>query len=1108
MGFLLSVTSVIITRQSIWPFQASDYKMLICAAAVCNAIGNLASNAALIMVTSTASFVIQAGQPLLTFIFYAVSARRNVISTTNIWSLLIIILGLSTLVSNEKVFTLESLIAAVISTTAFAARNVLLKTPGDEWCSAPQKFMFVSLLSTVFVAPAWFIKMALTQESSARWFILSGVTHSAYSLASFGFLEGVNPVTHSVVTVFIEAYRYSGITYFLDLWVSLSWSMLCSLFVIIVGLILYHPKERFFIKSKVIFVIFVVTLLLSKTKMNAKQSEISHNELDQEEYGLVSFDPNASECNRIFTAWVYEEPIPDFIVTNIEALAHQNPDMSVLVYCGSTQCIEAVNKRKTRNMAVKFAIISEIVKGVSSPPLQLWLERHPLNKVLAGRKFEDHLQDVLTVGALWIHGGFYVNPAVKLGSTLSGEYQNCMSAWISNETTLPVGFQSMLTVAFFPSKHPFIHKLTKLYGSHYPNNMEDAKLFQQDFLRMMWLENECRNTTDCPSTRTLSDISPVCSLNTSLATNHFGMLSLPSSHQSTPDVSFTAGILDFAGIQYLPFVDTFMESNKPACENQTTAFFNGWWRTALPDGVDPVMLSVCLENNSAPPEELISYLKNKEPIGCGDSDTLKFLMEKNIKSFLSGSLVLLIGNSNANVGQRGGIYITELDDKIFKLLPTFIQKRVVHIEWNVFIANNTLARLKAANQLIDKYRSAELVITQCFHCASACVAIGTPVIFIVTHSNYAQSFGLTSLFHTLDFIKVSKTKARSWLGNFPWHDIPPNPNVGMMMRLRATAWNVIRQNEALSNTARKLGLIPMSPPYILPNDRKLLFHMIFTTSSKNVLSTFKSLSLQSGAFNWRHWRSVESVFYHHPTAELIIHSNTLSQGTFDVLTEAGYSVKVRRYDLEGLLKGSPAEKFIAKLSVARRGRYWTYNEGDLLRMLVVYKWGGVYMDTDIILVQPLTSLLMNGAGRQDSSNGLINGAFLMFEKGHPFVKEVLETFVSNYEGSVWGWNGPDLITKVWHRLKKTHNKIADSVQIYKHTAFYMIPVSRIKPDCFETTSPKTVGRYMHILHTKAYGLHVNGKITGRLGVDERKLKKGTLCSYLFNAFCVLCDKTF
>ena len=88
---------------------------------------------------------------------------------------------------------------------------------------------------------------------------------------------------------------------------------------------------------------------------------------------------------------------------------------------------------------------------------------------------------------------------------------------------------------------------------------------------------------------------------------------------------------------------------------------------------------------------------------------------------------------------------------------------------------------------------------------------------------------------------------------FPWHDIPPNTDVALMMRLRATAWNVIRQNRDLRDSAQELGIVPMSPPPRLSDDRKILFHMIFTSSNNSNLTTFGSNATQSRAFNRRYY---------------------------------------------------------------------------------------------------------------------------------------------------------------------------------------------------------------------------------------------------------------
>jgi len=89
--------------------------------------------------------------------------------------------------------------------------------------------------------------------------------------------------------------------------------------------------------------------------------------------------------------------------------------------------------------------------------------------------------------------------------------------------------------------------------------------------------------------------------------------------------------------------------------------------------------------------------------------------------------------------------------------------------------------------------------------------------------------GLMPLLHTVDLYAASMESARGWLKNFSWYNPPPNLNTSLMMRLRATTWNVIRQNQALYDAANKFGLLPFPPPE--PPSSEQLFHLVFTTSN-------------------------------------------------------------------------------------------------------------------------------------------------------------------------------------------------------------------------------------------------------------------------------------
>ena len=195
-----------------------------------------------------------------------------------------------------------------------------------------------------------------------------------------------------------------------------------------------------------------------------------------------------------------------------------------------------------------------------------------------------------------------------------------------------------------------------------------------------------------------------------------------------------------------------------------------------------------------------------------------------------------------------------------------MQDKAIRVAHRLSLKFDNLARFTEAYRLVEMYASAKLVIThvQRIHCALPCVAMGTPVIFInspkmpggggSSNKSSPRTVGLTPLFHTLDLYAKTVERAKEWLQSFPWHDVPPNPYISMLMRLRATAWNVIRQNQALYNAAKKFGLVPMSPPIQTQYVSNLVFHLIFTTSNSSTLKVSGG-HMQLGLINWRHWRS-------------------------------------------------------------------------------------------------------------------------------------------------------------------------------------------------------------------------------------------------------------
>ena len=285
------------------------------------------------------------------------------------------------------------------------------------------------------------------------------------------------------------------------------------------------------------------------------------------------------DCGIISTAWVFDKPIPNNIALNIKSLSAQVPNMPVHVYCGTTQCVDAVTKLNSdTNLTVEFLVASRIVKNTS---LEHWFAHHPFNKVLAGREFETHLQEVVRLGLLWNYGGFYIDPTVQANDALKFILKcselNYANALVSKIVNVSEG--SVLQASFFPVKHhPFIGELAERFDSDYPTGGNTSGPMNFNFQKRVWTSLNAKLCNFCPAVADDVLLKVVPLLGETYKVNHYGTLS----YNAHPCGTFNLGdeIQGFPGLQYLPFVDTFIERDNlkaSSGNNKITSFFNAYW---------------------------------------------------------------------------------------------------------------------------------------------------------------------------------------------------------------------------------------------------------------------------------------------------------------------------------------------------------------------------------------------------------------------------------------------------------------------------------------------------------------------------------------------------
>lgn len=256
-------------------------------------------------------------------------------------------------------------------------------------------------------------------------------------------------------------------------------------------------------------------------------------------------------------------------------------------------------------------------------------------------------------------------------------------------------------------------------------------------------------------------------------------------------------IQSLAAKQYLPFVDEYINREKlnEYSGDKVKVIMNGWFTHNIhnwvpSEHIDPIFVSFHMNNTAAPfmlSDNGIAYLKKHAPIGCRDQFTADTLNAKGIEAYFTGCLTLTLDSYKVADSQRSDkVYIVDplynypRAEKIFYSPKNTIRnilngtafqlgKKKKHLKGFIsaellqdaeFInqepPSNTYTdeeKFKMAEDLLNKYARAKLVITSRIHCALPCLALGTPVIFVNGFDSFVDSCrfdGILELFNRVD----------------------------------------------------------------------------------------------------------------------------------------------------------------------------------------------------------------------------------------------------------------------------------------------------------------------------------------------------------------------
>lgn len=190
-------------------------------------------------------------------------------------------------------------------------------------------------------------------------------------------------------------------------------------------------------------------------------------------------------------------------------------------------------------------------------------------------------------------------------------------------------------------------------------------------------------------------------------------------------------------------------------------------------------------------------------------------------------------------------------------------------------------------------------------------------------------------------------------------------------------------------------------------------HSIFfiETSGEACLTARQACSVESAA---RQNPSLEVVVY--AEANRIRDDGTLGKTagqrrscpvTHGVLSNYE-NIRTHRGDLLELLKGTPLWRLVEKNSL-KRSKHQLIHRSDAVRVAVLWKSGGVYLDLDCVVLRPL-HCLENTLGSIDFIADWVENGVMTFDAGHPFLKFLMKYMVFAFKPDEYMSLGPATVT--------------------------------------------------------------------------------------------------
>jgi len=201
-----------------------------------------------------------------------------------------------------------------------------------------------------------------------------------------------------------------------------------------------------------------------------------------------------------------------------------------------------------------------------------------------------------------------------------------------------------------------------------------------------------------------------------------------------------------AAARFLPQVDYLIERDylgdwRNDDHSETVKMIaNAWymgapyaWPPQEPDLL-PLLIAMHVNNNQKVREvfrtpESVQYLKDHQPIGARDKESLEFFESIGVESYFSGCVTLTL-NPDPAIAKGNFVLLVSVSDEVYEAVAKQTSRPIIRIDVLVYPENEKENKFALAEKFLYLYQAAHCVITTRLHAALPSLALGTPVLFI------------------------------------------------------------------------------------------------------------------------------------------------------------------------------------------------------------------------------------------------------------------------------------------------------------------------------------------------------------------------------------------